>query len=102
MELKSEDRLFEWDENKNRKNRSKHGIDFRTAILAFEDENSKEYYDFEHSDEEDRYKLYGKVDDVLVVVYTERGIKTRIISARVARPWERRMYYYGDGDVHFT
>jgi uncharacterized DUF497 family protein len=29
--------LFEWDEDKNRVNRAKHGIDFDLAIMAFDD-----------------------------------------------------------------
>ena len=29
--------IFEWDENKNRINKVKHGIDFETAILVFND-----------------------------------------------------------------
>jgi uncharacterized DUF497 family protein len=35
----------------------------------------------------------GFVDDVLFVVFTERGDVTRIISARIAEPFERRIYY---------
>ena len=92
---------FEWDENKNRINRQKHKLDFKTAVKVFEDENHKEYYDFEHSYEEDRYKVYGKVGEVLLVICTERGTKTRIISARKAKPAERRKYY-GDSDLHFA
>ena len=46
MEIQSGDKIFEWDENKNRINKHKHKIDFRTAIRVFEDENRKEYYDF--------------------------------------------------------
>lgn len=101
MELQLRDRIFEWDENKNRINRQKHKIDFKTAVRVFEDENRKEYYDLEHSIDEDRYKVYGKVDNVLVVIYTKRGIKTRIISARKAKPSERRKYY-GNSDIYLT
>ena len=101
MELQSGDRLFEWDENKNRINKQKHKIDFKTAVKVFEDENRKEYYDIEHSINEDRYKVYGKVNDVLLVIYTEREKKTRIISARKATPTERRKYY-GNGNIYFT
>ena len=35
----------------------------------------------------------GFVDDVLFVVYTERRDTIRIISARIAEPFERRIYY---------
>ena len=50
MELK-----FEWDEEKDRINRQKHGVSFETASYVFRDEYYIEMYDFEHSTEEDRY-----------------------------------------------
>ena len=84
---------FEWDEEKNAMNRKKHGIDFRDAALVFNDENYLEFYDAEHSDDEDRYNIIGKVGEILFVVYTERKTRIRIISARIATPLERRWYY---------
>lgn len=101
MEIKSGNMIFEWDENKNQKNKLKYKVDFRTAMLVFNDENRKEFYDFDHSGEEDRYKVFGKVNDVLVVVYTERGIKTRIITAWIAEAKEKEIYY-GNSDLYFT
>ena len=101
MDFQLGERLFEWDENKNKKNLRKHGINFETAVLVFEDENRKEYYDWQHSMDEDRYKVIGLVEDLLCVIYTERGEKTRIISAREATPTDRRRYY-GNRDVRFT
>ncbi len=50
-------------------------------------------YDVEHSDYEDRWKVIGMVDEILFVVYTERGDFTRLISARKATATERRRYY---------
>lgn len=67
---------FEWDEDKNRINRLKHGIDFNTAIHVFDDENRIEIYDYEHSIDEDRYNTIGLVHDILFVVY--------ILSVRIA------------------
>ena len=101
IEMQSGDRLFEWDENKNKKNLRKHGINFETAVLVFEDENRKEIYDWKHSRDEDRYKVIGMVEDILCVIYTERGDKTRIISAREASSTDRRRYY-GNSDIRFT
>ena len=46
---------FEWDEDKSRLNLKKHGIDFETAILVFNDMERIEMYDLEHSIKEDRY-----------------------------------------------
>ena len=84
---------FEWDEDKNQRNFEKHGIDFETAMLVFNDMQRIEIYDFEHSTEEDRYNTIGMVNDVLFVVYTERKDNIRLISA------ERSLYY--DTDSYF-
>ena len=86
---------FEWDEEKNRINKLKHGIDFNIAIHVFDDENRIEIYDIEHSTDEDRYNTIGLVHDILFVVYTERRDRLRIISARLATERERRLYYDG-------
>ena len=59
----------------------------------FNDLQRIEIYDEEHSITEDRYNTIGLVDDVLFVVYTERKESIRLISARVATPKERSIYY---------
>ena len=87
--------VFEYDEEKNRKNVQKHGISFRNAARVFFDYDRIELYDEEHSDDEDRYdtigdisagklslganttignidRLVGTANDILFVVYTER------------------------------
>ena len=84
---------FEWDEDKAALNLKKHGVRFETAALVFNDENRIEFYDSAHSVFEDRYSTIDKVDEILFVVYTERKSLTRIISARIATPAERRMYH---------
>ena len=87
---------FEWDTEKEKINIIKHKMDFKTAALLFNDENRIEYYDDEHSQNEDRYKaigLIGKTLMVATVVFTERGESIRIISARKATEKERRLYY---------
>jgi uncharacterized DUF497 family protein len=88
--------IFEWDEEKNKANVKKHGIDFETAAHVFKDNNRIEYYDIAHSVFEDRYITIGEIDEVLIVilvVYTERSDAIRIISARKATKQERRAYY---------
>ena len=50
---------FEWDESKNLKNISKHGVSFREAATAFDDENALLIYDHLHSTDEDRFRLLG-------------------------------------------
>ena len=84
---------FEWDIKKEKINIEKHGISFKTASLVFNDENRIEYYDQLHSTDEDRFITIGLVGKVIVVVYTERLSKYRIISARPATKEERRRYY---------
>ena len=88
--------MYEWDSEKEALNIKKHGLDFDTAILVFEDEDYIEWYDIENSQTEDRYHVLGMVHDVLFVVYTERRDNIRIISARLATKQERILYYDRD------
>lgn len=90
---------FEWDEEKNIKNKEKHKISFETALYVFDDPHYIEMYDFEHSGDEDRYIAIGRVGDILFVVFTERRESIRLISARLATETERRLYY--DQDIHY-
>ena len=87
---------FEWDERKNTINKFKHKISFETASHVFDDPQYIEMYDFEHSEEEDRYIAIGMVGKVIFVVFTERREKIRLISARLATEKERRIYYDQD------
>lgn len=85
---------FEWDEDKDQRNRQKHGVEFDEAKTVFGDSNSMTISDPEHSDEEDRFLELGISSQgrVLVVSYTERGTNIRIISCRKANKSERRIY----------
>ena len=93
MKTSISETIVEWDDNKNRINIRKHGISFETAALVFADEDRIEYYDRLHSVDEDRYIVLGCVQGILYVVYTMREDAARIISARLATPVERRIYY---------
>ena len=84
---------------KERDNVREHGIHFDTAVQAFYDYYRMERYDDDSSVVEDRWQTMGFVDDVLFVVYTERGDAIRIISARIAEPFERRIYH-GNSETH--
>ena len=87
---------FEWDRQKARINKIKHGISFKTAAKVFKDPNRLDLPDNGHSFDESRRKVIGMVDDILFVIYTERSDKIRIISAREATDFERSDYYaYG-------
>ena len=87
------DIIVEWDANKEKLNILKHRITFKTAALVFADNNRIEFYDFKHSINENRYVVIGIVNKLIVVIYTERGNVSRIISARAATTAERNLYY---------
>ena len=85
---------FEWDEQKAELNEIKHGVNFEEAKTVFADFGSITIDDLEHSIEEDRYIDIGISDRgrLLVVIYTERGDRIRIISSRCATNQEIRIY----------
>ena len=85
--------IVEWDDNKAELNWKKHKIYFEDAVYIFLDDDRIEDYDELHSEDEDRWKVIGKVMDILAVIYTERGEKYRIISARYATKEEEDEYY---------
>ena len=95
MDVKFElgDLKFIWDSEKAEKNRKKHKISFETAAEVFLDDYKIDDFDEIHSDFEERFKIVGLVEKVLVVIYTERGEKNRIISARMATKREEAEYY---------
>ena len=77
-----EETLFEWDENKNRENRNKHGVSFQVAQYAFADPNRIIAEDISHSKTEQRYFCFGKVGDkVMTVRFTYRNNIIRIFGA---------------------
>lgn len=87
---------FEWDNEKNLANIKNHNIDFETAARVFGDPFRLEKYDKYHSDNEDRFITIGEINGttfVIMVVFTDRGNVTRIISARKATSLERKKYY---------
>lgn len=88
---------FEWDKKKEKINIKKHGVSFDEARTVFYDENAVQFFDPDHSDEEDRFILLGisfKLG-VLIVCHcfreSERVI--RIFSARKADNDEENDYW---------
>lgn len=83
---------FEWDEQKNRRNRRNHRIDFATAALIWQGfvvERTDDRFEYD----EDRIVAFGALGArVLAVVYTWRGDTRRLISARKATTDEREAY----------
>ncbi len=92
-EIEIGDLIVEWDDDKAELNWKKHKIYFEDAAYVFLDDDRIEDYDELHSDYEDRWQVIGKVRGILVVIYTERGEKYRIISARYATTEEEDKYY---------
>ena len=85
---------FEWDPTKARANESKHGVSFFEACEVFDDDHSSTVRDPDNALDEDRYLIFGisKRGRYLVVSYTERGGRNRLISARQMIPRERKAY----------
>ena len=85
---------FEWDPVKARQNLREHGISFDEATTVFQDTLSITIADPDHSDSEIRFVDIGISHhrELLVVSYTERKDRIRIISARPATRAERRNY----------
>ena len=92
-EIELEGLIIEWDDNKSSLNWKKHKIYFEDAARVFLDDNRIDEFDEEHSDFEERRKVIGMVENILFVVYTERGEKLRLISARNATRKEKEDYY---------
>jgi uncharacterized DUF497 family protein len=86
---------FEWDTDKAQANYHKHGVSFETATKAFGDPFAVETIDPLSPDYgEERIRMVGRADQwLLVVVYTERGDRIRLISARRAIKTEHDDYY---------
>lgn len=85
---------LEWDQDKAASNYAKHGISFEQAALAFAEPFALEYVDERWDYGEERIILIGQATGtVLLAVYTERGRRTRIITARRATHNERQCYH---------
>ena len=73
---------FDWDPEKDAENQRKHGVSFGRAQYAFADPKRVIAKDTSHSQTEDRYYCFGKVDGgVLTVRFTYRASVIRIIGA---------------------
>lgn len=85
---------FEWDTFKAQSNAEKHGISFAEAMTVFGDPLEVTIPDPDHSEGEHRFLSLGQSDRnrLLVVSYTEREGRIRLISAREAEPRERKVY----------
>jgi uncharacterized protein len=84
------DMRFEWDERKEKGSITKHGVSFGEARSVFYDENAVEFFDPDHSADEDRFIMLGISYKLRVIVvchcFRESDAVVRIISE--GRPME--------------
>ncbi len=89
---------FEWNDEKNRQNIAKHGIDFDTAELVFADPFALTQPDVLHDEDEERYITLGAIEvgAIVFVVHTDFDRDgedvIRLISARSATGREKQAY----------
>lgn len=91
---KMESQEFEWGEAKAESNLRKHGVDFADAVRVFDDAFADYRFDVDAGYGEQRMVVVGVAKSALLtVVYTERGERIRLISARKATKHEQREYH---------
>jgi len=87
---------FEWDNPKAAANLKKHQVSFEEAKSIFYDEYAVQFFDEEHSADEERFIMLGMSSgaNLLIVCHCERedGATVRIISARKATKRESAFY----------
>jgi uncharacterized DUF497 family protein len=88
---------FQWDSEKNERNIKKHGVSFEEAQTVFYDEYAIQFFDPDHSEEEDRFILLGTSFKLKTLVvchcFRQAEMIIRIISARKADKDEERVYW---------
>jgi uncharacterized DUF497 family protein len=88
---------FEWDKKKDKSNAKKYDVTFEEAQTVFFDEHAIQFFDPEHSEDEDRFILLGTSfkSQTLVVChcFREKETNVRIISARKADKDEQQVYW---------
>jgi len=84
---------FEWDKGNIEKNK-KHEVEDKEAEEIFTDERRFIFKDKLHSEKEERFRVVGrtKKERLLFIVFTKRGKKVRIISARQINKKEVYLY----------
>lgn len=90
---------FEWDSEKAKNNRKKHGVSFDEAATVFKDSRALTIFDPDHSEIEDRWITLGVSEKArcLIVVHTfrderESHVTIRIVSSRKANKHEMKTY----------
>ena len=85
---------FEWYDVKAAENYANHGVTFEVAREAFNDPFAIDQIDDRYDYDEERWTLLGYARGrLLLVAYTIREHRIRLISARAAEPYESREYH---------
>jgi uncharacterized protein len=85
---------FDWDKGNKQKNWEKHQVDYTECEQVFFNKPLLLSEDPQHSAQEKRYYVLGRSDihRPLFIVFTIRGNKIRVISARDQSKKERNIY----------
>ncbi|MFW2439068.1 MAG: BrnT family toxin [Arenicellales bacterium] len=90
---------FEWDNEKDLLNQTKHGVSFKDAQYAFTDNKRVIAEDLSHSDSEKRYYCFGNVNGgILTVRFTYRDGAIRIFGAGYWRKGKK--IYERENQIH--
>lgn len=93
---------FDWGASKATANLRKHQVSFDEARTVFFDDFAVQFFDEEHSEDEERFIMLGMSSNarMLVVCHCERaeGEVIRIISARKATRSESAFYRGGSNE----
>ncbi|MBD3242378.1 MAG: BrnT family toxin [Chitinivibrionales bacterium] len=89
---------FVWDDRKAAENLKEHKVSFDEALTVFYDENAVQFFDDEHSEEEQRFLMLGISRGLRLLLvshcHREDNRMVRIISARKATKRESMNYPY--------
>ncbi len=90
---------FEWDEEKDRANQTKHGVTFELAKQAFLDPRRVIAEDSKHTMHEQRYFCFGEAEGgILTVRFTYRRNRIRIFGAGYWR--KGKMIYEKENKIY--
>lgn len=85
---------FVWDPTNAKANQAKHGVSFEEAVTVFADPVARIFDDENHSDDERREIIIGASMKrrLILVCFTVRGTRIRLLSARKTTRLERKDY----------
>ncbi len=70
---------FDWNRDKAKANLSKHGISFDEARTVFDDPLYIDFYDPDHSVDEERYIIVGQSQQRRLLVVSYQSVRIRFV-----------------------